>query len=131
MSAPGLPRGNRTITALVFIALTVACGGASTDGSGDANCLELTEVMMEQAQDDLWEMELWPPEEQAALDAHTLATRSELLYAHTVLTRLGDESCGADELLVTWCDQIHELSAGSDFGSMVRELMIESQCGDA
>lgn len=126
-------RTTRVIIVLVAISLAMtACSDTST-GLSDATCVELTDVMLRWAQEDLRAIESWPREDQAALlaDTATLEARAELVYLHTIFSRLGDETCGAQELRTMWCRRIRDLSAASHVGRVVRTWMIESQCGAA
>jgi len=124
-------RAHQTINAVAAISLVLTgCGASSTDDFAGATCAELSDVMLRWAQEDLAQIESWPIEDQTALlaDVDRLQTRAELVYIHTVFSRLGDDSCGAQELYTTWCDRVEDLSAGSRVGRVVRARMIESQC---
>lgn len=94
------------------------------------SCAELADVMLYFAQDDLSNMELWPPEDQAALlaDENAFKRWADLVYIHSVSTRMGDRTCGAVALGAAWCDRIRDLVAGSNFGRAVRVRMIAAQC---
>lgn len=118
-----------SVVAAMALVLT-GCGASSTDDFAGATCAELSDVMLRWAQEDLAQIESWPVEDQTALlvDVDRLQTRAELVYIHTVFSRLGDETCGAQELHTIWCDRVEDLSASSRVGRVVRARMIESQC---
>ena len=87
--------------------------------------------MLHWAQEDLSNIELWPPENQTALftDENAFDRWADLVYIHSVSTRMGDRTCGAVELGAAWCDRIRDLVAGSAAGRAVRARMIVAQCG--
>ena len=131
MSRPGVRRW-RIVAALVAAAWALlGRGGAAAPEVVPASCAELADVMLYWAQEDLSNIELWPPEDQAALFADENAFRrwADLVYVHSVSTRMGDPTCGAVALGAAWCDRIRDLVAGSAFGRAVRARMIVAQCG--
>ena len=124
----------RTVAVIAVAAWALlARGGAAAPDGAPASCAELADVMFSWAQQDLSNIELWPPEDQAALlaDESALDRWADLLHAHSISTRLGDRICGAVALNAEWCDRIRDLGAGSSFGRAVRARMIVAQCGAA
>jgi hypothetical protein len=119
------------IAALVAAAWVLLGRGAAVPDAAPASCAELADVMLHLAQDDLSSIELWPPEDQAALfaDDNAFNRWADLVRIHSVSTRMGDRTCGAVALGAAWCDRIRGLVAGSDFGRAVRSRMIAAQCG--
>jgi len=126
------PRVRRWQIVAVFVAVAWALlgRGAAVPDAAPASCAQLAGVMLHLAQDDLSSIELWPPEDQAALlaDEDALNRRASLVHSHFVATRMGDRTCGAVALGAAWCDRIRDLIAGSDFGRAVRARMIVAQC---
>lgn len=106
-------------------------GGAATPESVPASCAELADVMLYWAQEDLSNIELWPPEDQNALfaDENAFQRWADLVYVQSISTRMGDRTCGAVALSAAWCERIRGLVAGSAFGRAVRARMIVAQCG--
>lgn len=124
----------RIVTAIAVAAWALlARGGPTAPDAPPASCAELADVMFYWAQQDLSNIELWPPEDQVALFADEGAFKrwANLLYVQSISTRLGDRTCGAVALGAAWCDRIRDLAAGSTFGRSVRAHMIVAQCGAA
>ena len=125
-------RGWRIVVAIVAAAWALlGRGGEATPEVVPASCAELADVMLYWAQEDLSNIELWPLEDQTALfaDENAFKRWADLLYVHSISTRMGDRTCGAVALGAAWCDRIRDLAAGSAFGRAVRTRMIVAQCG--
>ncbi len=130
MTRPRMRRW-QVVVALVAATWFLLGRGAAAPDAAPASCAELADVMLHLAQDDLSRIELWPPEDQAALvaDEDAFNRWAGLVHNQYVATRMGDETCGAVALGAAWCDRIRGLVAGSDFGRAVRARMIVAQCG--
>lgn len=130
MSRPRAGRWQIVAVVVVTAWALFGRGGGAAPEAAPPSCAELADVMLHFAQDDLSDIELWPPDEQAALfaDEGMFKRWANLAYVHSISTRLGDRTCGGEALDAAWCDRIRGLVAGSDFGRAVRARMIVAQC---